>query len=68
MANEKIAKKVSMWGKSLSCPICHHDKFWQRDTLLNSRVATFFKFDWANKSAQNYICDQCGHILWFVEK
>jgi len=34
--------------------------------LLNTRVASFFNFDWANRSALTYVCEQCGHILWFA--
>ena len=35
--------------------------------LLNTRAASFFNFDWANRAALTYICEQCGHILWFAD-
>jgi hypothetical protein len=31
-----------------------------------SPVATFFNFDWANPSAECFVCDGCGHIHWFL--
>ena len=30
-----------------------------RETLMNTPKMTFFKLDWANKKAQNYICNFC---------
>lgn len=54
-------------GKQLACLICGHTQFHERDTLLNTRAATFFKLDWANASATNYICAKCGHIHWFLQ-
>ena len=39
----------------------------KRNSLLNTRAATFFNFDWANDEATNYICAQCGYIFWFMK-
>jgi hypothetical protein len=55
-------------GKELSCQICSYDKFWQREAQLNTAAATFFGFDWANKSAVCYVCGNCGYIHWFLPK
>jgi rubrerythrin len=52
-------------GNPLECPVCKHDRFWTRKTLLNTAGATFWGFDWANRQARNYVCESCGHILWF---
>ena len=38
------------------------------EAQLNTAVATFFNFDWANKTAQCYVCDGCGYIHWFLPK
>jgi len=51
----------------LVCPICGHDQFWKRQTLLNTPGMTFFGIEWANKQADNYVCNSCGHILWFMK-
>ena len=64
-AKEESEKKV-INGIQLKCPVCKHDKFWNRKSLLNTAAATFFGVEWANKEAQNYICNQCGYIYWFL--
>ena len=60
------AEKHTIKGIELHCEICKHDKFWYRQAQLNTAVATFFKFDWANASADCYVCEKCGYIHWFL--
>ncbi len=55
-------------GNKLECYVCKHDKFWARETLMNTAKMTFFKLDWANKKAQNLICENCGYVHWFMNK
>lgn len=55
-------------GKQLSCPHCGHDQFWRRSTLMNTRGLSFFGLEWANKEAENYVCDRCGYVFWFMQK
>jgi hypothetical protein len=62
----KEAVQVEIRGKRLRCTICEHDRFWRREAQLNTAVATFFNFDWANATAECYVCDGCGHIHWFL--
>lgn len=50
----------------LRCIICGHDHFHQREAQLNTAVATFFNFDWANASAVCFVCGECGYIHWFL--
>ncbi len=50
-------------GHKLQCPICGNNRFSKRKTLLNTRLLTFLKLDWANQGAINYICNLCGHII-----
>jgi DNA-directed RNA polymerase subunit RPC12/RpoP len=57
--------EVTAAGRTLSCVVCGHRRFHERNSLLNTRLATFFKVDWANAQAVNYICTRCGHIFWF---
>lgn len=68
MPKKPESKRVEINRIKLKCPVCQHDKFWERKTLMNTKGMTFFKLDWANKEAQNYICDNCGHVLWFLDK
>jgi hypothetical protein len=53
-------------GKNRTCPVCGHDKFWTRKTLLNTRGMTWMGLDWANAEATNFVCAKCSHILWFL--
>ena len=52
-------------GHKLTCPICGGEHFLTQRYLLNTRWLTFFEWDWANKRAAAYICDNCGYIMWF---
>lgn len=60
------ATKRYVKGKQLSCPICKYTQFLSRRTLLNTKSLTLFGLDWANREATNYICDNCGYIMWFM--
>jgi len=53
-------------GRLIVCPVCGHDRFHQQRTLLNTRAATFFNLDWANRGADTRICQRCTHIIWFA--
>ena len=64
----KESQAVTVAGLSLRCEICKHDRFWTREAQLNTAVATFFNFDWANKTATCYVCDGCGYIHWFLQR
>jgi DNA-directed RNA polymerase subunit RPC12/RpoP len=57
--------EVSAAGTPLTCPVCGNRTFHERNSLLNTRFATFMKLDWANAQAVNYICNHCGYIFWF---
>lgn len=68
MSKSPEAKQRTIKGHKLVCNVCKYDKFWERTTLMNTPKMTFFKLDWANKQAINYICDHCGHVHWFITK
>lgn len=61
---ERYVKK----GLKLECVICHGNMFWERSTLMNTPGMTIMGIEWANKSATNYVCDNCGYVHWFMEK
>jgi hypothetical protein len=60
------AIEVFAGERQLRCVFCGSSRFHERASLLNTRAATFFNFDWANKEATNYICVHCGYIFWFL--
>jgi predicted nucleic-acid-binding Zn-ribbon protein len=65
---ETEATELEVLGNRVKCPVCQYDKFWSRKTLMNTKGASFFNVDWANKQAENKVCDQCGYVLWFLQK
>lgn len=67
MAEHKEVKQYNISGQPLICPICKHTEFWMRETLMNTPGMTFLGIEWANRQAINYICNNCGHILWFMK-
>ena len=68
MAKNYESRRQTIHGNNLVCPVCNHDKFWFRETLMNTPGMTFFGLEWANKRATNYICDKCGYVYWFLNK
>ena len=58
--------KLKLKGNPLRCGHCQHDEFYQRRTLLNTRLFSLLDVDWANRNANCYICTKCGHIEWFL--
>lgn len=65
MHTERASKRM-IKGKYLKCQICGHDRFWKRRTLLNTPGLTFFGWEWANRRAENFICNSCGYMFWFL--
>ena len=63
--NKSESQAVAVKGHELKCPVCGNKNFWRKRVLLTTRLATFFDFDWANRSATCYICSNCTHISWF---
>lgn len=64
--SKKEPEKVQLGEVELCCQICKNDQFWRREAQLNTAMATFFNLDWANKTADCYVCSQCGYIHWFL--
>ncbi len=52
-------------GKYLECSHCDYQGFQSSSAQLNTALMTFFDFDWLNKSAHVFECEQCGKIEWF---
>ena len=67
LAKESSSRR-SVDGHELKCPVCGHEEFCKRKTLMNTPGLTFLGVEWANRQADNYVCDQCGYILWFLRE
>ena len=59
-------EEVFLGELQLHCEICKGGLFWHREAQLNTAMATFFNFDWANRTAICYVCSRCGYIHWFL--
>jgi DNA-directed RNA polymerase subunit RPC12/RpoP len=53
-------------GRVIPCPICGHDRFRTRKTVMASAGLAIFDMEWAGTEAINYVCHRCGHVLWFI--
>ncbi len=60
-------REVDIKGKRLKCAVCAHRQFWKRETQFDTALATFFNLDWTKKAATCYVCQQCGHMHWFLK-
>jgi hypothetical protein len=54
-------------GERLACLVCGDERFFLRKGQLNTAVASFFRLDWANPSANCVVCGRCGYVHWFLE-
>ncbi|WP_301107182.1 hypothetical protein [Sporosarcina sp.] len=53
---------------SIVCPCCQNDSFDKDYRQLNTKAATLFNFDWANKDAVILTCQRCTYISWFMRE
>jgi len=60
--------RYSADGAAIVCPCCRNDTFDKDYRQLNSRGATFFGLDWANRNATILVCQRCTYISWFMSE
>lgn len=63
---KKEPESVHVDDKPFHGLVCKGDRFWRRRARLNTALATFFRFDWANRTALCVVCADCGHIRGFM--
>jgi len=63
-----VAMRYEAAGKQIICSHCGGDTFAKDYRLLNTKGASFFNFDWANRDAIILVCHDCSHIEWFYEE
>lgn len=68
MAKKPPAEQYYFEGNLVSCPICQHTHFWKRKTALSTKRMFFWEMAWLSQEAHNYVCENCGYILWFLQK
>lgn len=60
--------KFKAGNNKLVCPCCQNDTFDKDYRQLNTKGATFFNLDWANRDAIILVCKHCSYISWFMEE
>ena len=53
-------------GRQVACAHCGGTAFDERSAHLNTMGLTFLDLDWANRSATVLVCQNCGHLEWFL--
>jgi hypothetical protein len=43
-------------------------QFVQGEAQLHTATLTFLNLEWLGKTADLYVCDQCGFIHWFLPR
>ena len=59
------AGEITIAGRHLRCQVCEFTRFYRREARLTTG-ASFFGQDWANTQADCFVCEQCGHVHWFM--
>lgn len=63
-----VPVEYSINQTKIYCPCCRNDTFEIDYRQLNTRGATFFGIDWANRSATILVCERCSYISWFMSE
>jgi len=63
---KKEPEEVIVCDEPFQCTVCGNDRFWRRKAQLNTAVASFFDFDWANRTATCAVCSRCRYVHWFL--
>lgn len=57
---------VVVQGVQLSCVICKHGIFWEREVQLPTPLFNFLNLDEWNRVAHSAICERCGYVHMFI--
>ena len=66
MMNKENSEKIYINNVKLKCKHCDHDRFYSGQYLLNTVGLTLLGIDWLNRTADVFICSQCGFLHWFL--
>ncbi|MGB0652093.1 MAG: hypothetical protein ACPGQL_02735 [Thermoplasmatota archaeon] len=58
--------RYTLKDRPLRCQLCGHDDFHWHEGLQESRLSTFFGFDWAKPGVDKFTCRGCGLTLTFA--
>ena len=55
-------------NKELLCPICKCDKFYKKNIKLNTTIASLIGIEENLRSVSGYICNECNHLIAFLDQ
>ncbi len=55
-------------GKLVTCSHCGGERFKKREAQLNTALMSAMDLDCFNESAVALICEDCGHLEWFINE
>ena len=61
------AALATIHGRPFTCTVCQEKLFEHRRAKLNTGMAEFLGFAWADRSADCLVCDECGYVHWFLD-
>ncbi|OEU94809.1 hypothetical protein [Streptomyces oceani] len=59
-------QRATVAGNPLSCVVCKHDVFWQRDVKLNTGAKELLGIAFVDQTASGLVCWSCGYVHLFV--
>lgn len=62
------ARKVIVLDTPLTCQVCGHDTFLQREIKMQTTGLTFFDLDFLNESSDGVVCGRCGYVHMFAAR
>ena len=55
-------------GMLVTCSHCGGERFKKREAQLNTALMSAMDLDCFNESAVALICEDCGHLEWFINE
>jgi len=70
MANNMVekSKRYMVAERELLCPLCNCDMFNKKNIKINNTIAGFLGIEENVRSLTGYICNECNHLISFVDK
>lgn len=59
---------VTIGDHPMKCLVCSNLSFHRRKTHFDTALIKELNPDWTHSVGYCLICDQCGHIHWFVDR
>ena len=65
-SSSKDPTRIEIGGKALRCQHCGYDQFVEGEAQLQTATLTLLRLEWLGKTANFYVCGECGFMHWFL--